>query len=188
MTFLDIEPEVLRWAKERNLLKPGNGHPQYEKLREELGEVVAAKANLEAYERKLGNVQLMNFRKKELIEELHLELGDVLVCFAILLNLYHSSFKQALNSITLFTTRPVPLAAVKDLVDHYKPDTLTKEQVEEIFCLFCWASEAASDYQSVECLQKAYDKIKNRKGKTINGFFIKEGDTLERVSSPQENH
>ena len=28
----------------------------------------------------------------------------------------------------------------------------------------------------VECLYKAYEKIKDRKGKTINGTFIKEGD------------
>lgn len=27
-----------------------------------------------------------------------------------------------------------------------------------------------------ECLQYAYDEIKNRKGKTINGTFIKESD------------
>ena len=29
---------------------------------------------------------------------------------------------------------------------------------------------------SVDCLYRAYEKIKDRKGKTINGVFIKEGD------------
>lgn len=28
----------------------------------------------------------------------------------------------------------------------------------------------------VDCLARAYEKIKDRKGKTINGVFIKEGD------------
>ena len=28
----------------------------------------------------------------------------------------------------------------------------------------------------IECLDRAYNKIKDRKGKTINGTFIKEGD------------
>ncbi|MCG1448816.1 MazG-like family protein [Staphylococcus epidermidis] len=32
----------------------------------------------------------------------------------------------------------------------------------------CWSLE--------ECLQYAYEEIKNRKGKTINGTFIKESD------------
>lgn len=27
-----------------------------------------------------------------------------------------------------------------------------------------------------ECLQYAYDEIKNRKGKTINGTFVKDSD------------
>ena len=31
----------------------------------------------------------------------------------------------------------------------------------------------------VECLEKAYKKIKSRKGKTINGTFIKEADLIE---------
>lgn len=31
----------------------------------------------------------------------------------------------------------------------------------------------------VECLEKAYKKIKSRKGKTINGTFVKEADLSE---------
>lgn len=33
----------------------------------------------------------------------------------------------------------------------------------------------------VECLEKAYNKIKSRKGKTINGTFVKEADLVEWV-------
>lgn len=32
-----------------------------------------------------------------------------------------------------------------------------------------------------ECLEIAYDEIKNRKGKTVNGVFIKEGDTGDTI-------
>ena len=32
------------------------------------------------------------------------------------------------------------------------------------------------DIDLVECLDMAYKKIKKRKGKTINGTFVKEGD------------
>ena len=42
------------------------------------------------------------------------------------------------------------------------------------------ASTAEGDYQQgwtlEECLQYAYDEIKNRKGKTINGTFVKDSD------------
>lgn len=34
---------------------------------------------------------------------------------------------------------------------------------------------------SVECLGRAYEKIKDRKGKTINGTFVKEEDINDRI-------
>ena len=36
------------------------------------------------------------------------------------------------------------------------------------------ANQLGTDLET--CLQIAYDKIKNRKGKTINGNFVKESD------------
>lgn len=36
------------------------------------------------------------------------------------------------------------------------------------------------DIDPVDCLSMAYDKIKDRKGETINGVFIKEEDLKER--------
>lgn len=37
------------------------------------------------------------------------------------------------------------------------------------------------DIEPMECLELAYEKIKNRHGKTIDGTFVKEEDLPERV-------
>lgn len=62
------------------------------------------------------------------------------------------------------------------------PDTLTRMKLEmgDIFVtLIILCKQLGIEPQ--ECLELAYEKIKDRQGKTINGTFVKEEDLPERV-------
>lgn len=48
-------------------------------------------------------------------------------------------------------------------------------------CLIILAAQQGSD--AFKCLQGAYDEIKGRKGKTVDGVFVKEQDLQEEVKS-----
>lgn len=64
----------------------------------------------------------------------------------------------------------------------FTPDTFKKMQLEmgDIFVtLIILCKQLGIDPQ--RCLELAYEKIKDRQGKTINGWFIKAEDLPERV-------
>lgn len=54
------------------------------------------------------------------------------------------------------------------------PEAFQDELGDVMVCLIILAAQNGSD--AFKCLQGAYDKIKGRKGKTINGTFVKEED------------
>jgi NTP pyrophosphatase (non-canonical NTP hydrolase) len=93
-----MKDKILKWAQDRDLLKPENKQKQFIKLIEEVGELAQGIA-------------------KNDLEQIVDSIGDVQVVLIILSALY--------------------------------------------------------ELDSEECLQKAYEVIKNRTGQTINGIFIK---------------
>ena len=50
---------------------------------------------------------------------------------------------------------------------------------DSVVVLIILAKQVGSDI--TECLDIAYSEIKDRKGKTVNGIFVKEQDLLEEV-------
>lgn len=98
MDFEQLKKYVLEWARNRNLLVPGNARNQFIKTMEECGE--------------LGGALLRNDRLG-IIDGI----GDVLVTLIV-------------------------------LADNCELDI-------------------------TECLERAYDEIKDREGKTVNGVFVK---------------
>jgi NTP pyrophosphatase (non-canonical NTP hydrolase) len=93
-----MKDKILKWAQDRDLLKPENKQKQFIKLIEEVGELAQGIA-------------------KNDLEQIVDSIGDVQVVLIILSALY--------------------------------------------------------ELDSEECLQKAYEVIKNRTGQTIDGIFIK---------------
>lgn len=111
MSFRMLQADVLRWAKDKDLLHAENADKQFMKFVEEVFEF---KTEMDMFE--YG--------------------GEIL--------------------------KPVNLEHVKD-------------EMGDIFVTLIILCEQIG-IDPVECLSMAYEKIKNRKGRTIGGTFVKEED------------
>lgn len=140
----DIQEQIINWARDKGIDNPEN---QQLKVIEELGEM-----------------------SKELlrgdIDKFKLEAGDVGVTIIILYWL--TDRKIDFELIDNFTSPD------KDKLSPYMSKLLTcvalkSKDVFMYLNTICKAQNTSLE----ECLQLAYDKIKNREGKTINGTFIK---------------
>jgi len=126
MTFKELEPLVLEWAKDKNILHAGNTYQQYAKFQEEANEILIALNKKELVIKEAGKLDVTDEKERSLFRKLRTEnenelkdaFGDTLVTLIIL---------AGQNGLRL-----------------------------------------------EECLEYAYNEIKNRTGKTINGTFIKD--------------
>ena len=114
MSFRMLQADVLRWAKDKDLLHIKNAPKQFMKFIEEVFEF---KTEMDNYDFNTGNLETYFFRRMKD------EMGDIFVTLIILC-----------------------------------------EQI---------------GIDPEECLSMAYEKIKNRKGKTLHGMFVKEEDLID---------
>ena len=136
---------ILEWAKDRNLLNYSFAPKQQLKLIEECGEIAQAII-------------------KNDIDKIKDGIGDVFVVLTILkkqrgdkdtstnfdfISDPHNIIFQILNSAIEFENCDLAISYLHDLAN-------------------------SLDVDLNECVELAYNEIKNRKGKTINGSFIKE--------------
>lgn len=147
LSISELQSLIIQWAKDKNL---NDFKAQYVKCHEEMGE--------------LARGILKN--DKPLIYD---SIGDVAVTFII--------FNWQIND---FTVTPMPLNEFDEDVLDLSANELfaafvnsTQEQgVSEIFTML---NVLAAKYDSTlqECLNIAWNEIKDRQGKTVNGTFIK---------------
>lgn len=153
---------VEAWAKERGIAG-GDGIGQEYKLAEELGEVASAVA-------KNNRTALID------------GVGDMLVVLTVWslqtsrsvyydrrwTYAYRGIVGQYISPREAFTTL---FGAVNTVMVNGRNSTVAQvKAVNEALMLLAGCYELAL----VECLEAAYEEIKNRKGKTANGIFIKE--------------
>lgn len=149
-TLQELQPLILEWAKERNILFPENAPKQRLKLIEECGELASAilKNDVKLQKDAIGDIfvvlvilaaqtnveLLLNVEQNETIldEDLDYNLGSL--CFN------NSSRMDTINTHVLFL-----------------------DDISKILKLYI-----------TECANLAWNEIKDRKGKTVNGTFIKE--------------
>ncbi|WP_395073841.1 MazG-like family protein [Flavobacterium sp.] len=140
----ELQPLIIEWAREKDLIKLENAPKQRLKLIEECGELASAILK--------NNVEL----QKDAV-------GDIFVVLIILsrqvkseINLDFENFKVETNDITNL---------LLDITYTYdRPDT-------EIV----WLNELSNllKLDLTECVNLAWNEIKDRKGNTINGTFLK---------------
>lgn len=126
MKFNELEPLILDWAKNRNILHAGNSYQQYAKFMEEANEILIALNKKELVIKEAGKLDITDERERSLFRKLRIEnenelkdaFGDTLVTLIIL---------AGQNGLRL-----------------------------------------------EESLEYAYNEIKDRTGKTVNGTFIKD--------------
>ena len=154
------QKEIIEWAKKRNLINRDNVYAQKLKLYEEVGELASA------------------ILKKDILKQKD-SIGDIYVVLIILaeqleIDIHWDNFKIMKNSnIYIANTNNFALDCIENIT-HSIPLNI------KIFDLFKLSLALGHDFN--ECIDIAYNQIKNRKGETINGTFIKNEETeLERL-------
>ena len=143
MTFNELETQIIDWAVQRGLDKLEFNEKQYLKFLEEVGETCRA---------------ILKDDKPAIIDGF----GDIAVIM-IILNLQIRSiraFKFYEGHSTSWT--------FGDLVRRVQPDFINPMAMD---CLDTLCHQQKLNL--VECLETAYNEIKNRQGEIVNGTFIK---------------
>lgn len=160
----ELNKKIIDWAKERELDKKGTIEGQILKTIEEMSELIKGVCKNDKYliEDSIGDVYVtlvignmlsgLNIENKvdfenELIIPME-DTGEII-----------GNLAGAINDMTFSIIPIIPYQAL----------TLT---------IYTTLRRTASFYNTTlkECVQLAYDEIKMRKGKTINGTFVKEED------------
>jgi len=140
----ELQVLILEWAKERDLLHKENATNQRLKLIEECGELASAIL-------------------KNKIDEQKDAISDIFVVLVILSEQLNRSidFDNLLEDIFKHSELSDVLVHLVQLQGHYS-----------IECLL--GISKIIDLDLVECANLAWNEIKDRKGVTVNGTFIKE--------------
>lgn len=162
-----LQTNIEQWAVDRNL-HTGDPNRQVLKLIEEQGELAAA---------------IARNNREEMIDAV----GDVTFVAVVLakqlgapVDLWATFENNVLNNVG----RPSESEAVQFLADgvarvasavHYNLTDSVSAFIEHVF----FGAEdvaTAMDIDFIAAVQSAYDTVKDRKGKLVNGVFIKEGE------------
>jgi hypothetical protein len=154
LKLFDYFPLIRQWAGDRGLLDSSLRDRQFLKLIEEFGELAGGIAR--------GNLGTIKD-----------SIGDMLVVITIhaaqnKINLEDVTYQQ--NIIYTEDFIPLLVQAIRDLAFYNEPI---------FYSFFVDHLEVAADcynFELEECLAAAWEEIKNRKGKTTNGIFVKEED------------
>ena len=143
-TLQELQTLILNWAKDKDLLKFENAPKQRLKLLEEVGETAAAIL-------------------KNNHEGVKDGIGDVFVVLVIL--------SDQLSEEILFDMNGVTKDDDQDFVFLF--DNILNSK--RIYYSLAYLKDICTklDYDLTECANLAWNEIKDRKGNTINGTFIK---------------
>lgn len=193
MKYRELEQLLTEWADNRNLLKPSNAHKQYIKFCEESGElaksilkndkdqlvddlgdvfvtlvILSKQLNVDLFD----SIQMLVFKKKDTFEELL----EQMLLLGNNLNLLHKS--NAPRYYLLFKKASGQLADAilntelhSSVVSSFDIKELRKHFGNVIFYLNVLSHQLG--FKIVGCLETAYNEIKDREGKTVDGTFIR---------------
>ena len=148
-----LKENIIAWAKERELLKQENMLPQFLKICEEVSEFIEA---------------------NKLDDELD-AIGDIIVTLIIFI--HQSNQEIIIDEDLLNKYKSYPSITNFSYIALIGRELIRKD-LEEAgkkalrFLTYVYASYGQGFCN--ECLGIAYNEIKDRKGKTINGNFVKE--------------
>lgn len=160
-TIAELVPLVEQWADDKDLIKPQNADNQYLKFLEELGETARFLLLKNASDEKLESKGLTR-------EQVEAEIKDGFGDIAVTVIIYYKQLDYYLHiDLELFEDRHSYQETFEELLD-----CISSGRDAVIEYLWCIAKNYG--YDLTECLGLAYDTIKVRTGKTVNGTFIKD--------------
>lgn len=152
----DLIEKVIQWAKERNLIDGSTPNAQGLKLMSEYGELCDAIA-------------------KNNIEGIKDGIGDVMVV-CIIIATQHSSGNTEFDHLDWIEyDKEIYLSLAEDIINLISNIDST---TSNIYSIFTNLNAIAGNFEMTlkECLEHAYNEIKDRKGVMYKGVFVKESD------------
>lgn len=155
---------IEQWAEERNLIEGSTPQKQFIKLMEEFGELCGG----------------VSKNKVDVVKD---SIGDCFVVMVILNKQTDSKFDFVPLQLNKYSNIEewigkcvVTLADVSIRINN-KGDAILYLKYDFGYLLFALMMIASECHLSLhECVQSAWEEIKDRKGKMINGVFVKEDD------------
>ena len=174
MNINELNARIIDWAKERELDTKGTVEAQAIKTVEELSELIKA---------------ICKDKKEDIIDSI----GDVYVTLVIgnMLDSNNdlSEIQEYINA--LFDDKAIKRC--KNISKKYKLNKLavfiqvileynyTYMTMQEIICLLTKIAYSY-DLDFVDCVESAYNTIKDRKGKLVNGTYVKDEDLKNEIT------
>jgi hypothetical protein len=147
LQLTELQPLIIEWAKNKNLVFPENAEKQYLKLFEEIGET--AQAIL-----------------KNNIQGIKDGIGDIFVVLVI----YYEQTQQKVDFNFLDPIDTLDFGTCLYGIAGYARKEFEQNNA------FDWLNDLANwlNLDLTECANIAWNEIKNRTGQTVNGTFIKD--------------
>lgn len=142
----ELQGLIIDWAKDKDLIKEENAPKQYLKFLSEVGETADAILKNDVPEIKDG-------------------FGDIAVTIIILAAQIQQPIDLGQEGFNVISGDPDDFGELFDLIHFTYVSSLAIEQL--------WNLSKDYGYDLTECLNLAWSEIKDRKGETKNGTFIK---------------
>lgn len=164
-----LHGKVIEWAEARNLIEGSTVEKQFLKLMEESGEIAraVAKQNMSLFKDSIGDCAVVAIIMMR-------QLGSETNVFDLLYFLPFDKTKGDMKKTTMLNLAE-ELGMLAYNVNRPSSRTLARTKsalLEYLDALFSVAY--VFDVTVEECLALAYDEIKDRKGKMVDGVFVKE--------------
>jgi len=194
MTIEHLQNKIINWAEEKEIFTKATSAGQYQKTLEEVGELgraimefnIAEKNYIYSMENSLSEeVEECNASRDRAKLDIQDAIGDVMVTLIIQAKMQSIDFPKSTEATGLFVGD-----RGRSLWDHY---TTLLSSCGELLCsivadgrkavitmhvaaVFLRLQRIAEHFNLTpeECLASAYEVIANRKGKIINGVFVKD--------------
>jgi NTP pyrophosphatase (non-canonical NTP hydrolase) len=154
---MKTQQKVIQWAYERNLIHPENAIKQIQKLSEEIGELMGS---------------ILKQKREQEIDAF----GDIYVVLIILCEQTGHEFPKRRERIVLHED-DIALWLIRDLGDiaeyYYASQASFKTELEYFYTSLCLYAEHRGIHLE-KALDLAYETIKDRTGKLIDGSFVKD--------------
>lgn len=172
---------IEQWAEDRNLIEGSTPQKQFIKLMEEFGELCSgvAKNKPDVIKDSIGDcfVVMVILAKQNHIDSVLEKISDLDSSFEKIsdLNSFQHVFELGVEEIIAETVVSLGMFASKLMGQNLEIQT----KVDAIFGWPYLSLKLISrkyNLMLTDCVQAAWDEIKDRKGRMIDGVFVKEGD------------
>lgn len=164
MNIKELIEKIINWAKDRNLDEVGTVKVQSIKTAEEIAELIKAisKDNIDLIKDSIGDVFVT------------LVIGDMLDMQLNLFEEYYQEIKRNVKThLTVYKKEEIDCLAqeITNVLRNGYNDELIFYGLANLIVI-----ADIYNLNFIDCIESAYNEIKDRKGKTVNGQFIKEED------------